>query len=88
MFGIDGFPELPRTNGWKSYNRLYAVGFGRKGLKGCATDAIRVAQDIAKDITPMFYCKCAEIEHIKSNILARAQMCKGKGKDAFTLEEF
>lgn len=88
MFGVDGFPELPRTNGWKTYNRLYAVGFARKGLKGCATDAIRVAEDIMKDTAPMFYCKCAEINRIKANILARSQMYKGEGKDAFTLEGF
>lgn len=88
MFGMDGFPELPRTNGWKTDNRLYAVGFGRKGLKGLAIDATRVAEDIAKDITPMHYCKCAEIARIKSNILARSQLYQGKGKDAFTLDEF
>lgn len=85
MFGVDGFPELPRTNGWKTYNRLYAVGFARKGLKGCATDATRVAEDILKDITPVFHCKCAEINRVKTDILARSQLYKGKGKDACTL---
>ncbi|KAG0600425.1 hypothetical protein M758_11G033100 [Ceratodon purpureus] len=51
MFGGDGFPKNPFPNGWKGENGIYAVGFGRKGLLGCAHDARRVAEDIAKDFT-------------------------------------
>ena len=49
MFGDDGFPKAPYPNGWKGESGLYAVGFGRRGLYGCAHDAVLVAQDIAKD---------------------------------------
>lgn len=49
LFGRDGFPKNPFPNGWKGDNGLYAVGFGRKGLLGCAHDATRVADDIVKD---------------------------------------
>ncbi|XP_024369268.1 probable indole-3-pyruvate monooxygenase YUCCA4 [Physcomitrium patens] len=46
MSGINGFPKRPFRNGWKGGRGLYAVGFGRKGLMGCAHDAELVADDI------------------------------------------
>lgn len=48
MFGGDGFPLKDFPNGWKGPHGLYAVGFGKKGILGCAHDAMRVAADIAK----------------------------------------
>ena len=49
MFGGDGLPKALFPNGWKGEFGLYAVGFGRRGLFGCAHDAVLVAQDIAKE---------------------------------------
>lgn len=48
MFGDDGFPTKEFPNGWTGENGLYEVGFGRKGLLGCAHDAAALADDIAK----------------------------------------
>jgi len=48
MFGGDGFPLKDFPNGWKGSHGLYAVGFGRKGILGCAHDAVHVASDIGK----------------------------------------
>lgn len=52
MQGSDFFTEegMPRTafpNGWKGENGLYTVGFTRRGLLGTASDAIKIAKDVA-----------------------------------------
>ncbi|KAK8654163.1 hypothetical protein V6N13_128136 [Hibiscus sabdariffa] len=48
FFCKNGFPKAPFPHGWKGKAGLYAVGFTRRGLSGAASDAIRIAQDIAK----------------------------------------
>jgi len=48
MFRQDGFPFKDFPHGWKGPRGLYGVGFGRRGLFGCAHDAMHVANDIAK----------------------------------------
>ncbi|KAL4369100.1 hypothetical protein GQ457_05G003610 [Hibiscus cannabinus] len=48
FFCKKGFPKAPFPHGWKGKAGLYAVGFTRRGISGAASDAIRIAQDIAK----------------------------------------
>ena len=40
-------PKTPFPNGWKGDNGLYTVGFTRRGLLGTASDAVKIAKDIA-----------------------------------------
>jgi hypothetical protein len=47
LFADDGFPSAQAPHRWKGEHGLYAVGFGRKGLLGCANDAVLVAEHIA-----------------------------------------
>ncbi|KAJ7958727.1 Flavin-containing monooxygenase [Quillaja saponaria] len=47
FFTKDGMPKTPFPNGWKGENGLYTVGFTRRGLLGTASDAIKIAKDIA-----------------------------------------
>lgn len=47
FFTQDGMPKTPFPNGWKGENGLYTVGFTRRGLLGTASDATKIAQDIA-----------------------------------------
>ncbi|KAG2691572.1 hypothetical protein I3843_08G015300 [Carya illinoinensis] len=47
FFTKDGMPKTPFPNGWKGQNGLYTVGFTRRGLLGTASDAIKLAKDIA-----------------------------------------
>ncbi|KAI9106727.1 hypothetical protein K1719_022255 [Acacia pycnantha] len=47
FFTEDGMPKTPFPEGWKGENGLYTVGFTRRGLLGTASDATRIAQDIA-----------------------------------------
>ncbi|XP_021746331.1 probable indole-3-pyruvate monooxygenase YUCCA4 [Chenopodium quinoa] len=47
FFSDDGMPKVPFPNGWKGGKGLYTVGFTRRGLLGTASDAVKVAQDIA-----------------------------------------
>ncbi len=49
LFGGDGLPSSHAPHGWKGEHGLYAVGFGRKGLLGCANDAVLVAEHIARN---------------------------------------
>ncbi|KAK8683051.1 hypothetical protein V6N13_039121 [Hibiscus sabdariffa] len=47
-FSKDGMPKTPFPNGWKAEEGLYTVGFTRRGLLGTASDAVKVANDIAQ----------------------------------------
>lgn len=47
FFTEQGMPRRPFPNGWKGENGLYTVGFTRRGLLGTASDAIKIANDIA-----------------------------------------
>lgn len=44
----EGMPKTPFPNGWNGGNGLYAVGFTRRGLLGTASDAVKIAGDIAQ----------------------------------------
>nr|UYI36708.1 putative YUC protein [Turnera joelii] len=46
-FAKDGMPKTPFPNGWKGENGLYTVGFTRRGLLGTASDAVKIARDVA-----------------------------------------
>ncbi|KAH9298013.1 hypothetical protein KI387_029695, partial [Taxus chinensis] len=46
FFTEDGMPKTPFPNGWKGENGLYSAGFTRRGLRGVALDARRIAGDI------------------------------------------
>ncbi|XP_065850210.1 probable indole-3-pyruvate monooxygenase YUCCA4 [Euphorbia lathyris] len=48
FFTKDGMPKSPFPNSWKGENGLYTVGFTRRGLLGTASDALKIAQDIAQ----------------------------------------
>ncbi|XP_071916934.1 probable indole-3-pyruvate monooxygenase YUCCA4 isoform X1 [Coffea arabica] len=47
FFTKEGMPKTPFPNGWKGDNGLYTVGFTRRGLLGTASDAVKIAKDIA-----------------------------------------
>ncbi|KAM7490319.1 hypothetical protein LguiA_033240 [Lonicera macranthoides] len=47
FFTEDGMPKTPFPNGWKGEKGLYTVGFTRRGLLGTASDAVKIARDIA-----------------------------------------
>ncbi|XP_022131440.1 probable indole-3-pyruvate monooxygenase YUCCA4 isoform X2 [Momordica charantia] len=47
FFTEDGMPKTPFPNGWKGEKGLYTVGFTRRGLLGTASDAMKIAHDIA-----------------------------------------
>lgn len=42
-------PRTPFPNGWKGEKGLYTVGFTRRGLLGTASDAVKIANDIAEE---------------------------------------
>lgn len=46
-FTKDGMPKTPFPMGWKGENGLYTVGFTGRGLLGTASDAVKLAKDIA-----------------------------------------
>lgn len=48
FFTQEGYPRVPFPDGWKGESGLYSVGFTRRGLSGVASDAVKVAQDIAR----------------------------------------
>ncbi|CAN1287550.1 Probable indole-3-pyruvate monooxygenase YUCCA4 [Linum perenne] len=43
----DGMPKTEFPNGWKGEDGLYTVGFTRRGLLGTASDAVKIAADVA-----------------------------------------
>ncbi|TKY74690.1 indole-3-pyruvate monooxygenase YUCCA4 [Spatholobus suberectus] len=47
FFTKEGMPKTPFPMGWKGENGLYTVGFTRRGLLGTASDAVKIAKDIA-----------------------------------------
>ncbi|KAF8393299.1 hypothetical protein HHK36_021540 [Tetracentron sinense] len=47
FFTEEGMPKTPFPNGWKGEKGLYSVGFTRRGLQGTASDAVKIAKDIA-----------------------------------------
>ncbi|XP_071918578.1 probable indole-3-pyruvate monooxygenase YUCCA4 isoform X1 [Coffea arabica] len=57
FFTKEGMPKTPFPNGWKGDNGLYTVGFTRRGLLGTASDAVKIAKDIAGQWTLMKGCK-------------------------------
>ncbi|CAI0444470.1 unnamed protein product, partial [Linum tenue] len=47
-FTRDGMPKTEFLNRWKGEeNRLYTVGFTRRGLQGTSSDAVKIAADVA-----------------------------------------
>ncbi|KAK7311854.1 hypothetical protein RJT34_10274 [Clitoria ternatea] len=46
-FTKEGMPKREFPKGWKGENGLYTVGFTRRGLLGTASDAVKIAKDIA-----------------------------------------
>ncbi|KGN63147.2 probable indole-3-pyruvate monooxygenase YUCCA4 isoform X2 [Cucumis sativus] len=48
FFTKDGMPKTPFPNGWKGERGLYTVGFTRRGLLGTASDAMKIANDVAE----------------------------------------
>ncbi|XP_061346249.1 probable indole-3-pyruvate monooxygenase YUCCA4 [Gastrolobium bilobum] len=58
-FTKDGMPKTSFPEGWKGENGLYTVGFTRRGLLGTASDAVKIAKDIAnqwKTVKDKTYC--------------------------------
>lgn len=49
-------PKTPFPNGWKGENGLYTVGFTRRGLRGTAFDAVKIATDIAEQWRKFMDC--------------------------------
>lgn len=49
FFTQEGMPKTAFPNGWKGENGLYTVGFTRRGLLGTASDAIKIAKDVADE---------------------------------------
>ncbi|GMJ07229.1 YUCCA4 [Hibiscus trionum] len=47
-FNKNGMPKTPFPNGWKADEGLYTVGFTGRGLLGTASDAVKIAEDIAQ----------------------------------------
>ncbi|KAK3438215.1 hypothetical protein EUGRSUZ_C02837 [Eucalyptus grandis] len=47
FFTKKGIPKTPFPDGWKGGNGLYTVGFTKRGLLGTASEAIKIAKDIA-----------------------------------------
>ncbi|CAN1828127.1 Probable indole-3-pyruvate monooxygenase YUCCA4 [Linum perenne] len=47
FFTKDGMPKTEFPNGWKGEDGLYTVGFTRRGLLGTASDAVKIAADVA-----------------------------------------
>ncbi|KAE8730782.1 putative indole-3-pyruvate monooxygenase YUCCA4 [Hibiscus syriacus] len=47
-FNKDGMPKTAFPNGWKTEEGLYTVGFTKRGLLGTASDAVKIAKDIAQ----------------------------------------
>ncbi|KAI4376928.1 hypothetical protein MLD38_014631 [Melastoma candidum] len=58
FFDTEGMPRTPFPNSWKGGKGLYAVGFTRRGLLGVASDAVKVAQDIAHQCCCCRSCCC------------------------------
>ncbi|XP_024005688.1 probable indole-3-pyruvate monooxygenase YUCCA1 isoform X1 [Eutrema salsugineum] len=46
-FTKEGMPKTPFPNGWRGGKGLYTVGFTRRGLLGTASDAVKIAGEIA-----------------------------------------
>ncbi|XP_042484275.1 probable indole-3-pyruvate monooxygenase YUCCA4 [Macadamia integrifolia] len=51
FFTEQGMPRTPFPDGWKGEKGLYSVGFTRRGLLGTASDANKIAKDIADQYT-------------------------------------
>ncbi|KAI9074000.1 hypothetical protein K1719_044064 [Acacia pycnantha] len=47
FFTSDGMPKMPFPDNWKGGNGLYTVGFTRRGILGTASDALKIAGDVA-----------------------------------------
>lgn len=57
-------PKTPFPNGWKGENGLYTVGFTRRGLLGTASDAVKIAQDIAQQWSLIKDCNKSSNSHV------------------------
>ncbi|KDP32299.1 hypothetical protein JCGZ_13224 [Jatropha curcas] len=64
FFTKDGMPKTPFPNGWKGENGLYTVGFTRRGLQGTASDAVKIARDIADQWRTIKDCNKACNSHV------------------------
>jgi indole-3-pyruvate monooxygenase len=49
-------PKTPFPDGWKGENGLYTVGFSRRGLLGTASEAVKIANDVADQWRAMRDC--------------------------------
>ncbi|KAE8726256.1 putative indole-3-pyruvate monooxygenase YUCCA1 [Hibiscus syriacus] len=58
FFNEDGMPITPFPDGWKAEKGLYTVGFTRRGLQGTASDAVKIAIDIAQQWRPINNNSC------------------------------
>ncbi|XVE71624.1 hypothetical protein DITRI_Ditri10aG0166000 [Diplodiscus trichospermus] len=57
FFTKEGMPKTPFPNSWKAEKGLYTVGFTRRGLLGTASDAVKIARDIAEQWRSLKACK-------------------------------
>jgi hypothetical protein len=64
IFNNQGYPEEIMQDSTRRCSGLYVVGYSRKGLSGCSSDAIKVATDISRewrqeadDASMAFSCK-------------------------------
>ncbi|KAG4154613.1 hypothetical protein ERO13_D03G064603v2 [Gossypium hirsutum] len=64
FFNKDGMPKTPFPNGWKEKG-LYTVGFTRRGLLGTASDAVKIARDIARQWRPNDSCSNSHVILLK-----------------------
>ncbi|XP_059658069.1 probable indole-3-pyruvate monooxygenase YUCCA4 isoform X1 [Cornus florida] len=64
LFTEQGMPKTPFPNSWKGENGLYTVGFTRRGLLGTASDAVKIARDIANQRMTIKDCKNSCNSHI------------------------
>ncbi|TYI39980.1 hypothetical protein ES332_A02G132300v1 [Gossypium tomentosum] len=65
FFNKDGMPKTPFPNGWKAEKGLYTVGFTRRGLLGTASDAVKIARDIAQQWRPNNSCSNSHVILLK-----------------------
>ncbi|MFQ6649963.1 hypothetical protein Gotur_022637 [Gossypium turneri] len=65
FFNKDGMPKTPFPNGWKAEKGLYTVGFTRRGLLGTASDAVKIARDIARQWRPNDSCSNSHVILLK-----------------------
>ncbi|MCL7034333.1 hypothetical protein MKW94_010295 [Papaver nudicaule] len=74
LFTEEGMPRTPFPNSWKlGANGLYTVGFTRRGLLGTASDAVKIASDVAEQWRTM---KDPRNSYNNSQIILRRACCE------------